>query len=323
MTDVATDEAVTPSGDEGANEGADEGVAPKPRRSRAVRSAWYGTVSLLVVFLVTAAIWTLTGGRTYVVSTPSMSPTVPVGSLVLIRPVPPGHIHVGQIIAFHPPNEPTTTYTHRVVKVMPGPSYSTKGDLDAYPDAWVVTQKNIIGVATHTFKRVGWLVRALPWLALGTVLLMGIATFVPRSRRRIFYFVGGTIVLSVPILVLRPLVRAVFVGSGIVNARIQASVVNTGLLPMRFVMKGAPSQHTASGYQATLRARRPLDGHLLIKGAVDLSFWGWVVLVLVCLAPLIIALAVKPEYWTGESSSEPEPEPDAEPDAEPVAVAQA
>jgi signal peptidase I len=313
MTDVATDEALTPNDDEGSETTA----APLRQRSDVARTIWYGTVALLAAFLVICAIWTLSGGRTFVVTTPSMSPNVPVGSLVLTRPVPHGGPHVGQIIAFHPPNEPNTTYTHRVVKVMPGPSYSTKGDLDAYPDAWVVTPKDIVGVATHHFKRIGWLVRALPWLALGAVVLMGLATFVPRKRRRITYFVGGTIVLSIPILVLRPLVRGVFAGSGLIHGKIHAMVVNTGLLPLRFVITGAPAHHTASGYPATLIAPQPKNGHLLITGTVGLGFFGWLILVLICLSPLIIALSVPPEWWDGE---EPEPEPvaDAEPEPEPA-----
>jgi signal peptidase I len=291
---VAPDEVVAPE------ENSDAVAVPTRRRNRVARAAWYFTVVVLAAFLVTAAIWTVTGGRSYVVTTPSMSPMVPVGSLVLTRPVPPGGPKVGQIIAFHPPNEPGTTYTHRVVKIMPGPVYSTKGDLDTTPDAWVLTRKNILGVATHHFKRVGWLVRALPWLALGAVVLIGLAAVMPRRRRRVTYFVGATIVVSIPILILRPLVRGVFAGSGLIHGRIHAMVVNTGLLPLRLVMNGATTQHTAPGYPTTLIAKPPKSGHVLITGTVDLGFWGWLILVLICLAPLIIALTVPRKYWDGD-----------------------
>jgi signal peptidase I len=315
VTDVTTDEALTPNDDEPAEPTAAQGR----QRANVAQTVWYGTVALLAAFLVICAVWTLTGGRTFVVSTPSMSPSVPVGSLVLTRPVPPGGPKVGQIIAFHPPNEPKTTYTHRLVKILPDGTYSTKGDLDSSPDAWVITRKDIVGVASHHFKRVGWLVRALPWLALGAILLMGAVTFVPRRRRRIAYFVGGTVVLSVPVLVLQPLVRGVFAGSGLISGRIHAMVVNTGLLPLRFAMTGAPTQHTAPGYPATLIAPPPKNGHLLITGVVGLGFWGWLILVLVCLSPLLIALTVPPEWWDGEEL-EPSAESDAEPTGEPEPV---
>jgi signal peptidase I len=295
VTDVLTDEPTTPDDEAGETQ-----VPPRSNRSALSRSLWYGTIVVLAAFLLACGIWTLTGGRTYVVTTPSMSPGVPVGSLVLVRPDPPGGPHVGQIIAFHPPNEPKTTYTHRVIAVNADGTYSTKGDLDSTPDAWVLKRSQIIGVATHHFKGLGWVVRALPWLALGAVLLMAIVMFLPRSRRRIASFVGGTIVVSVPILVLHPLVRGVFAGSGLISGRIHALVVNTGLLPLRFTMKGSPSAHTAAGYPARLVAKPPPHhGFLTITGAVDLSVWGWVVLILVCLAPLLIALAVPTSFWTG------------------------
>ena len=199
------------------------------------------------------------------------------------------------------------------MKILPGPSYSTKGDLDTSPDAWVVPPKDILGVATHHYRGLGWLVRALPWLALGAVLLMGIATFTPRSRRRITYFIGGTIVLSLPILILKPLVRGVFAGSAVFSGKLHAMVVNTGLLPLRFVMKGATTQHTPAGYPTTLVAKPPSSGHVLITGTVDLAFWGWVILVLICLSPLIIALAVPRKYWEGDVV---DPEPDTAPEPE-------
>ena len=85
-----------------------------------------------------------------------MSPTIPVGSLVLTRPTDANDLHVGEVIAFHPPTEPHTTYTHRIVAVLPGPAYSTKGDLDSSADAWVVVPKDVVGVEVHHFRHVGW-----------------------------------------------------------------------------------------------------------------------------------------------------------------------
>ena len=80
MLEVATPKPEPPE--------ADDAAEPKVRRGRVARVAWYSTVALLAAFLLVCAVWTITGGRTYVVTTPSMSPTVPVGSLVLTRPVP-------------------------------------------------------------------------------------------------------------------------------------------------------------------------------------------------------------------------------------------
>jgi signal peptidase I len=278
----------------------------RPRRSRPATTAWFAAVAVLATFLLGSGVWLLTGGRFFVVSTPSMSPTVPVGSLVLTRPVPPGGPKVGQIIAFHPPSEPNTTYTHRVYKVLPGPTYQTKGDLDSGPDAWVVLPQDIVGVSTHHYRGVGFLVRGLPWLALGTVIVMIVASMITRPRRRLTYLIGGSLVASFALWMVNPLVRGVFVDSGLANSRVRALVVNTGLLPIRFTMKGATPQHATGGYPATLTAKPPHGGNLLIHGRVDLSLLGWVLLALLCATPLLIAFLVPRDRWVDDDSEPPD-----------------
>lgn len=278
-----------------------DGVRPHPDgpasvpRSPVTTVLWFAAVGVLVTFLLASASWWLAGGRDFVVSTPSMSPKVPVGSLVFTRPVPPGGPKVGQIIAFHPPTEPNATYTHRVYKILPGPAYQTKGDLDTSPDAWVVLPKDIIGVSSHHYRGLGFVVRGLPWLALGTVIVVILAGLVSQHRRRLTYLVGGSVVVAVAMWTVNPLVRGVFVESGLVHHRLRALVVNTGLLPIRFTMKGAAAQHTAGGYPATLNAKPPASGSVFIHGNVDLSILEWILLGLVCATPLLIALLLPHE----------------------------
>jgi len=64
------------------------------------------------------------------VTTPSMGPAAPVGTLILTRPVRIGDTRVGDIIAFHPPTEPRETFTHRVVTVDPDGGLRTRGDIN-------------------------------------------------------------------------------------------------------------------------------------------------------------------------------------------------
>jgi signal peptidase I len=306
VTDVILDDPLIP-GEEPGDSGSvvpESQIEPNGRRWLRVGTVVFAsTVVLLVAFLAAAGAWLLTGGRFYVVSTPSMSPKVPVGSLVLTRPAPAGGPHVGQIIAFHPPAEPNTTYTHRVYKVLPDGAYQTKGDLDPTPDAWVITKQNVVGVAVANVRGLGFLVRALPWLAGGAVLVIAFAAFMPRNRRRLCYLVGGCLVVSVAILIVNPLVRGLFVSSGASGNRVHALVVNTGLLPMRFTMHGAVAQHAPGGYPVTLQAPKPAGPHgLVIHGAVDLSLLGWILLVLVCLSPLLIAILVPVERWIGPAA---------------------
>jgi signal peptidase I len=303
VTDVILDEPFVPGeepGEGGSHAPESESDRNDRRRLRVGTFVFVATVVVLVAFLAAAGAWLLTGGRFYVVSTPSMSPQVPVGSLVLTRPAPAGGPHVGQIIAFHPPAEPQTTYTHRVYKVLPGGAYQTKGDLDPTPDAWVITKQNVVGVAVANVRGLGFLVRALPWLAGGAVLVIAFASFMPRQRRRLCYLVGACLVVSVATLIVNPLVRGLFVSSGANANKVHALVVNTGLLPMRFTMHGAVGQHAAGGDPVTLQAPKPAGAHgLIIHGGVDLSPLGWILLVLVCLSPLLIAILVPVERWLG------------------------
>lgn len=57
------------------------------------------------------------------VTTPSMWPTIPPGSLVFISPEPT--YHVGEVIEFHGGG---LDYMHRIIKVAPNGDITTKGD---------------------------------------------------------------------------------------------------------------------------------------------------------------------------------------------------
>ncbi|WP_434318962.1 S26 family signal peptidase [Leifsonia sp. P73] len=65
-----------------------------------------------------AAFWS-TGWRWFIVESPSMGRTAPVGTLVVTSPVSVSAVHVGDVITFHPPTSPDETYTHRVREVTP------------------------------------------------------------------------------------------------------------------------------------------------------------------------------------------------------------
>lgn len=71
----------------------------------------------------------------------SMRPTLPVGSLVLLRRVDPMTLHVGDVITFHPPLEPDRYVTHRIVGIRTsrdGRAFVTKGDANGADDGWYV-----------------------------------------------------------------------------------------------------------------------------------------------------------------------------------------
>ncbi len=99
------------------------------------------SLGLLAVVLTLAARSIITHGY---VTTPSMYPTIPPGSLVLVRPEP--SYHVGQVIEFR---RNGLDFVHRIIAIDPRGDITTKGDNPRNaPDAFVppTTSADVIGV---------------------------------------------------------------------------------------------------------------------------------------------------------------------------------
>lgn len=271
-----------------------------PRRTL-VRLSAIAFGVLLAVLLAIGGLWVATGGRYYIMTTPSMSPALPVGSLVLTKPYKAAEVTKGTIIAFAPPIGPYRTYTHRVIDVQPD-GYLTKGDAVMHPDNWgVVPFANVHGIVVAVLPGVGWLVRALPWLLLGLLIAIGLAAFVPWRWGVFMPIVAMVIVLTVPLLVLKPLVRGELVETAQDQTKVTARVVNTGLLPLKFAASGIEPVHVAPGHWTDLHLPVPKEtGKYGIKATVDLGLTGWIILGLLCLLPLFIGLTIALREWRKE-----------------------
>lgn len=109
-------------------------------------------LTVVLIYLVTP-LW---GNKVLIVRSGSMTPTLPVGSLVAIRPkeaissplpaVP--QYATGDVISFRDSQNPKTVITHRVVSTKIQNDqvfYETKGDANQDIDTNLVPQKNILG----------------------------------------------------------------------------------------------------------------------------------------------------------------------------------
>lgn len=77
--------------------------------------------------------------RTLTVLSGSMEPLIPVGSMIVVVPVVPEEIGVGDVVTYNAPIQDGRVVTHRVVQIQqPGrrPVIVTKGDANAAPDPW-------------------------------------------------------------------------------------------------------------------------------------------------------------------------------------------
>ncbi len=109
-----------------------------------------------------------------VVLSGSMEPAMPVGSVVLVRPVDPEAVALGDIITFRQQGSPDFV-THRVVEVVNEESLSfrTRGDANEEPDTSLVPADALRGRVWVTIPYLGYVAQHVrqPW---GFLLLVGL-----------------------------------------------------------------------------------------------------------------------------------------------------
>jgi signal peptidase I len=117
---------------------------PRPLRhprSRALGVALAALSGVLVVAAVALVVaWKVGGLVPLVVTSGSMSPGMPAGSLLFVREVPDTAVRVGDVITFDAPGA-AGRVTHRVIeRIERGgrPYFRTQGDANEQPDNWYV-----------------------------------------------------------------------------------------------------------------------------------------------------------------------------------------
>jgi len=258
-----------------------------PTRTRRRRPGLLGLFGVLVAACILASFgWRLAGGSIYAIPTASMCPDLCVGTLAVDWPVT-GTVHRGEVVTFHPPDT-GTLYTHRVVAVLPGGSFKTAGDARHTVDPWTVAPADVRGHVVLSVRALGWLWPALPWLAAGLALILVLRRPMTEATRRDWDRLFLTALLVVPILVLRPLVRDAVVSyetSG--DQQVHVVLANAGLLPTRFTAGDAAPVDIPSGHLFSAQARATPAAPLVVRQVAALSWWEWVVLVLVVLSPML------------------------------------
>ena len=111
-------------------------------------------LSCLILFTI---IWRSLGGNILTMTTPSMSPILPIGSVVLTLPQKQ-KVRVGEIVAFNVNDGSIhATFVHRVYQVYANGDYRTKGDRNGSPDVWIMTPANTIGHKVFVLPIVGYI----------------------------------------------------------------------------------------------------------------------------------------------------------------------
>jgi signal peptidase I len=259
------------------------------------RSAWAAALAgvLAGIILAGGAVLWFGGWRAHDMTTPSMGTAAPVGSLVLSRPVQARAVHIGQVIVFHPPGRPDVTFAHRVISVTAQPggtALQTRGDINPTPDVWTLHQSNLVGGSFVTIPDVGFVIQALPLLLLGAFLILLISSGLSQRTRGPFRIAGGAVLVAVLLVYLHPLEQADLLDEQISQGHGIATVVPTGVLPIRVIAHGGSTATAAPGQVAVVHLHHVDPHHVFrISTGIHLSGWWWLTL-LGWSIPLLFAL---------------------------------
>jgi signal peptidase I len=139
---------------------------------------WSLVVLLVGLALLLTPITQVFGGlQLLAVTSASMEPTIPVGGVIGIRPVPAADLKVGDIVTFVNQNTPDVLITHRVVSidVRDGQTMlGTKGDANDSVDALSAPAGRAVGRVEFSLAYLGYL---MVWLSspAGKIGLVGVA----------------------------------------------------------------------------------------------------------------------------------------------------
>lgn len=250
----------------------------------------------LAAALIVAAILGLglSGMRAFVMKTPSMGTAAPVGSLVLTAPAELSTLKVGDIVTVQ--QNSGASHTHRVVSAEAG-RVLTQGDINGAIDPWPVQPQTLIGRSLLIIPAAGWLLRMLPVVMIGALLVWlltrGVAAGPDRHRFRVM---GLFCALAVAIALIRPLLGAELLwlrvdGVG-ANSTATARVVNTGLLPIKVVPVGgqgsaSPRLTSTGSVGEAVTTQADKTGQLGVRPRPALGPVWWFALILFCLSPLL------------------------------------
>jgi hypothetical protein len=222
-----------------------------------------------------------------------MGTFAPVGTLVLTTPTAIEDVQVGDVVSFHPSTTPDETYTHRVVDLAADGTLVTQGDINGAVDPWATGPDQLIGVVTTALPGLGWLAKGLPLLLAGAVLVQLLTRLLPSpTHRAAMRMLGLSLVASITVFLLRPFVGLVVLEATVENGYTDATLVSTGLLPIRVSAEGAAPLDLVSGEVGRLRVPANEQDWYSVSSALHLPFWGWVVFALLCALPLIYTLVI-------------------------------
>ena len=152
-------------------------------------------VALCLLTIALGRVLPLTGGTTLAVAGGSMEPAIHLGSAIVVEPVDPRSLAVGDVVSLRSGPE-RAIFSHRIIRVVVRDGtvwIETKGDANATADPSLTPASQVIGRASATIPWAGYLIALLSSLhgivfvvSLGLVLIVAaslVEGVVPTGRR--------------------------------------------------------------------------------------------------------------------------------------------
>jgi signal peptidase len=140
-----------------------------------VNVLFIGLVLMSLGVAVLGRVVPITGRMTYVVSGPSMTPALQVGSAIVVEPVDPMTLAVGDVISVRS-GPATSIFTHRIVRIIQRegePWFETKGDANGAADPSIIPSSNVLGRVAVVIPYAGYLV-AMGSRPSGMIVVIGV-----------------------------------------------------------------------------------------------------------------------------------------------------
>jgi signal peptidase len=135
---------------------------------------------LVVLFgVVLGRLVPMTGRTTLIIGGGSMEPAIPIGAAVVVDPVRPADLAVGDVVSLRTGTNLKSIFTHRVTRIVQhddGFWVETKGDANASVDPSLTPAANLIGRVSRSIPYAGYLLALLsiPSGVLFVILLAGL-----------------------------------------------------------------------------------------------------------------------------------------------------
>ncbi len=127
--------------------------------------SWGLLLSVVLAAVALIGVPKATGAKPLTVLSGSMSGTYDIGDVVIVRPVDPAELHVGDVITFQPISDDPSLTTHRIVELTygsEGTQFITQGDANGAIDPEPVAPEQVKGEVWYSVPVVGY---ASVWLA--------------------------------------------------------------------------------------------------------------------------------------------------------------